>query len=211
MLRLIRQCRFAAIDFESAGATRGSTDTPVQIGLASWCPNAGHHQCFVSYLATSAPIQWSARKIHGIGPADLAGAPPLLSLWPTVRDFLTDSVVVAHGKGTEKRFLRAFPGHGFGPWLDTLLLARALWPQLPDHTLGALCEIHGLTAPIRELVPGKTWHDALFDATASLVLLDFMFVSHAMGDEPLDVILQPDTSTWHRIKTATTSMPSTQP
>jgi DNA polymerase-3 subunit epsilon len=194
---IVRHCRFTAIDFESAGAARGKTDSPVQVGLASWSIDRGHRDAFVSYLHTEQAILWSAQKIHGIGPADLAGAPPLLTLWPELKHRLSGAVVVAHGKGTEKRFLRSFPGHGFGPWVDTLLIARAAWPDLQDHSLGALCESHGLTPSIRQLVPQKSWHDALFDAVASLVLLARFIESHSVADLPVEALLHPDTSAWH--------------
>ena len=197
---LVRQCRFTAIDFESAGAARGKTDTPVQVGLASWSAEEGHCSAYTSYLYTDQPIQWSARKIHGIGPEQLSDAPSLLMLWPELKIRLAGAVVVAHGKGTEKRFLRAFPGHGFGPWVDTLLIARAAWPELPDHSLSALCNSHGLTDSIRLLVPGKTWHDALFDAVASLVLLARFIETHPVADQTVDALLQPDTSAWHRCR-----------
>ena len=197
---LIRHCRFTAIDFESAGAARGMTDSPVQVGLASWSVEAGHADPFVSYLFTDQPVQWSARKIHGIGPGDLAGAPSLLTLWPDLQRRLSGAVVVAHGKGTEKRFMRAFPGHGFGPWIDTLLLARAAWPDLANHSLGALCDHHGLTPAIRSIVPNKSWHDALFDATASLVLLAHLIEAVDLAGQPVEVLLQPDTSAWHKLQ-----------
>ncbi len=197
---LIRHCRFTAIDFESAGAARGMTDSPVQVGLASWSAESGHGDPFVSYLSTDQPVHWSARKVHGIGPEHLADAPSLLSLWPDLKRRLSGAVVVAHGKGTEKRFLRAFPGHGFGPWIDTLLLARAAWPELPDHSLGALCQQRKLTRQIHAIVPGKSWHDALFDAAASLVLLEDLVQSLALADHPVECILLPDTSAWHRMK-----------
>lgn len=200
LMPLVRHCRFTAIDFESAGAARGRTDRPVQVGLASWSAENGHFDSFVSYLHTDQPIQWAARKIHGIGPQHLADAPSLLSLWPEVKKRLAGAVVVAHGKGTEKRFLRAFPGHGFGPWVDTLLLARAAWPDLPDHSLGSLCGSHGLTAEIQALVPGKFWHDALFDAVASLALLAFLINNHPLTDQPVATLYQPDTSRWHQSK-----------
>jgi DNA polymerase-3 subunit epsilon len=195
---LISHCRFTAIDFESAGATRGQTDSPVQVGLASWSPAAGHTQPFVSYLQTDQPILWSAQRVHGITPADLADAPPLLALWPELKSRLAGAIVVAHGKGTEKRFLRAFPGHGFGPWIDTLLLARAAWPELPTHSLGDLCRFHQLTACIQSLVPARGWHDALFDAVASLVLLAHIIETHALIDQPGETLLHPDTSSWHQ-------------
>lgn len=197
---LIRQCRFTAIDFESAGAARGMTDSPVQVGVASWSLAGGHGDAFVSYLSTDQPVLWSARKVHGIGPEQLADAPALLSLWPELKQRLTGAVVVAHGKGTEKRFLRAFPGHGFGPWIDTLLLARAAWPELPDHSLGALCENHGLKERIATLIPGKSWHDALFDAVGSLVLLAHLIETLSLADHPVESFMYPDTSAWHKTR-----------
>jgi len=196
----LRELRFTAIDFESAGAARGQTDTPVQVGLAQWSLASGHESPFVSYLKTNQPVTWAARKVHGIGPEHLENAPTLLSLWPELKSRLSGSIVVAHGKGTEKRFLRAFPGHGFGPWIDTLLLARAAWPELDGHSLGALAEARGLTAAISGLVPEKRWHDALYDAVASLALLADLVETFALADEPLEVLLRPDISVWHRLR-----------
>lgn len=198
LMPLVRHCRFTAIDFESAGASRGKTDNPVQIGLAGWSAESGHGDFFMSYLFTDQPILWSAKKVHGISHEDLAGAPSLLSLWPELRNRLAGAIVVAHGKGTEKRFLRAFPGHGFGPWIDTLWLARAAWPELPDHSLGALCESQGLTEEISKIVPAKSWHDALFDSVASLVLLARLIEVHALSDRPVESLLHPDTSVWQK-------------
>jgi len=195
---LIRECRFTAIDFESAGAARGRTDVPVQIGLASWSLVEGHGGAFVSYLASEAPITWAARKIHGIRDEDLVGAPGLLALWPEVKKSLAGAVVVAHGKGTEKRFLRAFPGHGFGPWVDTLLLARAAWPELGDHSLSALCEARGLSGKVAEMIPGRRWHDALYDAVASLLLLEDVAQTFELLEKPVDWLVTPDTREWYR-------------
>ncbi len=196
----IRDCRFTAIDFESAGSGRGQTDCPVQVGLASWSVGAGHHDPFVSYLHCAQPILWSAQKVHGITAAHLKGAPALPTLWPELKSRLAGAVVVAHGKGTEKRFLRAFPGHGFGPWVDTLLLARAAWPDLSDHSLGALCTAHGLGGKVAGLIDGRSWHDALFDAAASLVLLEHLVDSLVLADQPAEALITPDTSVWHRLR-----------
>ena len=199
---ILRDCRFTAIDFESAGAAPGRTDAPVQIGLAAWSPSLGYGDTFMSYLRTDQPVTWAARKVHGIGPEHLAEAPPLLSLWPELKARLAGAVVVAHGKGTEKRFLRTFPGHGFGPWIDTLLLSRAAWPDLKDHSLGAVSSARGLVETVNTIVPGKHWHDALYDAVASLVLLNDLIRAFDLIDRPLDLLLAPDTSEWHRMKRA---------
>lgn len=196
----VGQARFTAIDFESAGATKGHSDQPVQVGLATWTLDTGISEPFVSYLQTNQPVLWSAQKIHGIGPEQLKDAPALLALWPDLRSRLQGAIVVAHGKGTEKRFLRAFPGHGFGPWLDTLLLSRAIWPHFPDHSLRTLGETLELTGKIESIVPDRSWHDALFDAVASLLVLEAAIRYLQLQDVPPLELLRPDTSRWHRMR-----------
>lgn len=198
VMGLIREHRFTAIDFESAGAARGQTDQPVQVGLAQWSVHTGGDKTWGSYLFTDRPVLWSARKVHGIGPEQLKGAPKLLELWPELSEWLGAAVIVAHGKGTEKRFLGTFPGHGFGPWVDTLWLARAAWPSWDDYSLGGICTRLGLETRIREWVPNKTWHDAVFDAAASLVLLETLIQAWGMEDEPVERLLQPELATYRR-------------
>ncbi len=197
---LISSQQFAVIDFESAGADRGRTDVPVQIAITLWAPGEGLGESLCSFLSTNRKITWSARKTHGITDEDLAGAPSLLSLWPEIRRFLADRVVVAHGHGTEKRFLRAFPGHSFGPWIDTLHLARAAWPELPSFALGDLCEQFDLVSSLDQLHPGRRWHDALYDASASALLLDHLIVNLDLAEKPLDLLLHPDLSAWQALR-----------
>lgn len=196
----ISQTEFAAIDFESAGASRGRTDVPVQIAISRWTPGNGLGETFCSFLATDQPITWSARKVHGITSADLAGAPSLLSLWPEIKRLLAGRVIVAHGHGTEKRFLRAFPGHPFGPWIDTLHLYRAAWPDLPSFALSDLCDQFGLTETLKRAHGKRHWHDALFDACASALLLDHLVAELGLAEKSLDLLLHPDLSAWHELR-----------
>ncbi len=183
---IISNLSFAAIDFESAGAAPGETDQPVQIGIARIDGAAGSIRTWTSYIAATRPIRWTASKIHGITTEMLAGAPPYISLWPQIRERLENCIVIGHNHATEQRFLRQFPGHGFGPWLDTLALARACLPTLPSHGLGDAAEAPGLTEHIASVVPGKTWHDALYDATASLCILLRIIRELHLENAPLD-------------------------
>ena len=79
--------------------------------------------------------------------------------------------MVAHGAGTEKRFLRSFPMHGFDIWIDTLQLAKKVLPESTDYSLGALIHDIGANEDLKTICPELDWHDALFDAVASLFLL----------------------------------------
>ena len=197
---MIADHTFAAIDFESAGAERGKTDVPVQIGMATWSASHGHADHFTSFIHSDQPITWSAQKVHGISSEDLADAPRLMLLWPKIKNTLSDRIIVAHGHGTEKRYLRAFPAHGFGPWVDTLLLARAAWPELPSHALGDICEVLQLTKKVNQLIPNKQWHDALYDATASLILLEHLIQTFKLTKSNIETLLHPDTTEWHRLR-----------
>ena len=198
----IQAQQFAAIDFESAGAARGRTDVPVQVGIALWSSLGGLGESFCSYLASDQPISWSARKVHGITLEDLSGAPSLLSLYPQIRKLLEGRILVAHGHGTEKRFLRSFPGHNFGPWVDTLSLARTAWPHLDQFSLGDLIRHLDLAGKIDAIHPDRRWHDALYDATASALLLEHLVNSLKLSGQSLYLLLHPDLSAWRALRPA---------
>lgn len=178
---------FAAIDFESAGVVKGGTDTPIQIGIAVM-PGLDLEavQPFVSYLHTDRPVTWQASQVHGITTEDLKDAPRFISLWPEVKERLSGRIVVAHGAGTEKRFLRAFPLHGFGPWLDTLLLARRFWPGVRDYSLESLVRAGGLQAELDAACPGRRYHDALYDCYASLVVMRHIMRQAGLEHLPME-------------------------
>ena len=199
----MRDVVFAGIDFEGAGAQHGKEDWPVQIGMGTWSLEEGFGNFFVSDLEGQGQVDWYAKRIHGIDEKRLEGAPSLLSLWPEVNGRLGGGAVpVAHAKGTEKKFLRKFPGNPFGPWVDTLSLSRAAVPNARKHSLGLFCEEVGVADQVRELVPERSWHDALFDAVASLVLLEWAVKRYALEDLPLGALVVPNTSTWSRLRKA---------
>ena len=181
----LAQLPVAAIDFESAGAAPGETDCPVQIGIVRAESLFAEPECFTSYIHCARPVRWSAAKVHGITTDMLHNAPTFAELWPQIQRLLSGCIVVGHNPATEVRFLSAFPGHGFGPWLDTLLLARKALPTLKDHSLGTVCDALQITPQVDTLVPSKRWHDALYDAAGSLELLRTLTRGLQMENAPL--------------------------
>lgn len=162
----------AALDFEGTGAGAGEVDEPVQVGMAVALPGLGDPTDFFrSFIRVTRAIRSSARQLHGIDDEKIKEAPSMGALWPELKTRLGGAVVVAHGASTEQRFLRAFPFHGFGPWIDTLTMARALLPEMSDHALGSVVGALNLEPEVRRWCPESSWHDALFDAVACLVFL----------------------------------------
>jgi DNA polymerase-3 subunit epsilon len=195
-----REAPFAALDFESAGTAPGLTDEPVQIAVVHW-HGASPRVALNSHLRPSRPVTWAARQVHGISDAQLENAPRLVDLWPAVKASLGGRWIVAHGAATEKRFLRVFPFHGFGPWVDTLLLARAVYPSLASHALGDVVSALGLADSLK--TPDFRWHDAASDASATLVLLHHLIDAADIHDEPAEILTRPNLEAYFKARRAT--------
>lgn len=186
----VREIEFAAIDFESAGAEPGATDVPVQIGIALLRGlEISPDDFFSSYVATEKAITWRAQKVHGISRRDLENAPSLPDLWPEIKSRLAGRWVVAHGAATERRFLRAFPFHGFGPWVDTVKLARAVLPSLSSHALGDIALACEMGNNLSALHGTFRWHDALSDSVACLAVLRHCILTADLAEQPAEILL----------------------
>ena len=73
-------------------------------------------------------------------------------------------------------------------WLDTLALGKMCVPGLPDYSLSTLCDSLGLTPSVDALLPGRRWHDALYDALGSLLVVRFLVRELKLSSQPLEVL-----------------------
>ena len=104
--------------------------------------------------------------IHGITDEDVAQSPFLETLLPTIQQHVVESIAyVAHNAPFDRRML---PGLQEKPWIDTLVLARVVYPNLSSYRNEALREY--LQLDCSELTGCA--HNALYDAqvTAKLFL-----------------------------------------
>ena len=172
----VRDAILTVLDFESTGAVRGHPDEPWQVGFVEVQGGRVTGRFHENWLCVGAdrPFNPYAPGRHAEIRALLAGAPKMADLWPEWRPWLEGRPLVAHNIGTEKKFLRrAAPLHQLGPWIDTLKLARHACPDLGGHSLAEVCEALGLTARAQLFCPGRSWHDALFDAFASALIVEY--------------------------------------
>ncbi len=122
-----------------------------------------------TFVHPGVPIPAAVTAITGITDADVAAAPDIATVLPTVVDFLGDAVFVAHNARFDLGFLRAAAARLGLPRLrprvvDTAVLARRLIrDEVRDVRLGTLA---------RHLrVPDSPDHRALNDARATLHVL----------------------------------------
>ncbi|MFA6930286.1 MAG: 3'-5' exonuclease [Lentisphaeria bacterium] len=167
-----------AIDFESTGSSPGFNNTPWQIGMVllrngKLCPDCHYssllkvpeEQPFNPYT----PGRWAALR------KELAQAPSLLELWPVLQTWFSGRILLAHNVPVERNLLKqSFPFHHFGPWLDTLVLARLAFPGQITYKLEDLTANLGLSDSMASLCPDSMAHDALYDALACGKLLQLI-------------------------------------
>ena len=193
--------RFVSLDFETTGVVNGLPNEPWQLGVVTFdlpdSPKGLTPSDCVKGLTPSAVHEgsdpmgggWAVREWFFNIPSDrpfspralgrwaelreiLADAPPFMEIWPELCDALTGVPLVAHNASTERTILeKRAPLTRFGPWIDTLRLVRKYWPLMKSYALGDLIATFGLGGHIDALCPGRSWHDALYDACAGAVLL----------------------------------------
>jgi DNA polymerase-3 subunit epsilon len=147
---------FVAIDFETTAYETDGAVEPWQLGVAVVRDDkiVETHEFLFSTSVTAA---------EGT----------LMEQWDRWQPLLAGRRLVAHNTATERTVLtRAAPLTKWGPWVDTMKLAKARYPKLPSYKLGDLCEMFGLIPQIE----GRTWHDGLYDAVACANLANFLAI-----------------------------------
>ena len=137
---------FVALDFETTGYEGGGVNEPWQLGVA-----------VVADGRIVETREWF------FGTALTPDSAPMMDQWEDFAPYLVGHRLVAHNLACEKTILtRVAPLTKWGPWVDTLRLAKARYPRLPGYRLGELCEMFGCVPQL----DGRTWHDGLYDAVA---------------------------------------------
>ena len=136
----------AVIDFETTGYENGGKNEPWQLGVA---------------IIKDGEIVETQEFFFGTEQTpEYEG---IMAQWDKWQPLLANRPLVAHNIATERTILtRLAPLAKWGPWTDTLKLAKARYPKMPSYALGDLCEAFGLVPQIE----GRTWHDGLYDAVA---------------------------------------------
>ncbi|WP_119156383.1 PolC-type DNA polymerase III [Caldimonas tepidiphila] len=159
----------AVIDFETTGMTpaQGARATEIAAVLVR---DGRIVDRFQSLMHSGVRIPRFIEQLTGISNRMLEGAPPAEAVMREVARFTRGCPLVAHNAAFDRGFWRAElaragcepdPAHDFA---CTLLLARRLYPQAPDHKLGTLARVHALPDAGRA-------HRALADAETTAQLL----------------------------------------
>jgi DNA polymerase III epsilon subunit-like protein len=121
------------------------------------------------------------RKVHGISNADVADCPPWTDVAGEILSLLTDRMLVAHNASVERRILSTHLPAWTPPMvLDTLRLAKYVWPGLGGYALDKLTAHADLDT---SAVAGHQHHRAGYDAWCAWQLL-CVLLEHSDLDWP---------------------------
>jgi len=100
---------------------------------------------FQAFLPPTKALTSISSLLTGLREEDLRTAPPAAETLRAFLDFAGDLPLVAHNAEFDSLFLRrTLEREGLpqltGPWLDSLLLARAAWPAWESHRLDSLAQ-----------------------------------------------------------------------
>ncbi len=153
----VEQLRFVALDCETTGQTPHRL---VELGAVAF--TLDRHLCsFETLVHSNDRINPHARRLHGISPAVLAGAPPAQDVVERFRRFATGAVLVEHSADAfDTRLLGRTIGRPLdADNVDTSRLAGKLWGLRDTIGLERLCAELG--------VSHRRPHHALADAEAT--------------------------------------------
>ena len=137
------------------------SDRIIEVGAAVMC-DGEVIATFSELMNPGVYIPYFITGLTGITNAMVRDKPPPETVMPRLRAFLGDHACVAHNASFDKRFYDAemeLAGEVHDrPFLCSMLLARRLVQQAPNHKLGALVRHLRLTTPT-----GMQAHRALAD------------------------------------------------
>lgn len=156
------------LDFETTGLSpeHGARATEIALVLVRGDRVVDRYQ---SLMNAGVPIPPFIEALTGISNEMVRSAPPAAEVMREVAEFIGDYPLVAHNASFDRKFLDAelarIRQRRRGEFACSMLVARRVYPDAPNHKLGTLVEFTGVP------VAGR-YHRALADAemAAGLVL-----------------------------------------
>ncbi len=127
---------------------------------------------FSTLVNPGRPIPWQASQVNGITDDMVADAPYIDDVLGDFLKFTGRLVLVGHNiKSFDLKFIyreseRLFGRTPINDYVDTLVLARSMFPDLPHHRLGDMADYFGLT--------NEQAHRALGDAVVNQKIYEKM-------------------------------------
>ena len=154
------------LDFETSGLSPDMGDRAIEVGAVR--VEAGRiTDRFQSLMNPGIRVSGFIEDYTGITNHMLRAAPPCKTVMAGLADFIGDHDLVAHNASFDQRFLDAecqrIRRRYAGTFACSMLAARRVYPDAPNHKLGTLVTLN-------QLPTSGTFHRALADAEMTALL-----------------------------------------
>jgi DNA polymerase-3 subunit alpha (Gram-positive type) len=160
---------YCVFDLETTGVSY-RTDKITEIGIIKY-KDGEIIDKFESFVNPEKPIPMKVQEITNITDEMVKDAPTIEQILPKVMEFFGDSVLVAHNADFDTGFIRyncQLQNIPFdNTYLDTLQLAKELYPDFTKYKLGIIAEKLGIKVEVA--------HRALDDVETTVKVLAKMF------------------------------------
>ena len=164
----LKDTTFCVFDLETTG-TSFRTDKITEVGIMK-IKNGEVIDSFSSFVNPERPIPFKVQEITNITDDMVKDAPKIEEIMPKILEFFKDSVLVAHNADFDTSFLR-YNCENLGlkfdfTYLDTLRLAKDLFPDYKKYKLGIIAENLGIKVDVA--------HRALDDVDTTVKVFNVM-------------------------------------
>lgn len=176
------------LDFETTGLSPDMGDRAIEIGAVR-IEEGVVTKRFQELMNPRRRISYFIENYTGITNAMLRGARPCEEVMDQFADFIDGYHLVAHNASFDKRFLDAelsrISRTYSGEFVCSMLLARRIYQDAPNHKLGDL--IRHLQIP-----SGGTFHRALYDSEMTaklwLAMLETIDTKYDLSEIPFALV-----------------------
>ena len=159
---------YCVLDLETTGLS-AKTEKITEIGIMK-IKNGEVLEKFCEFVNPEKPIPQKVQEVTNITDDMVADSPTIEELFPKVLEFIKGSVLVAHNAAFDIGFLKNVAkglGYEFDyTYVDTLPLARRLYPDLKKYKLGKIAEHLKIKVEVA--------HRALDDVDTTVKILNVM-------------------------------------
>ncbi|PIC95890.1 ATP-dependent helicase DinG [Sporosarcina sp. P26b] len=159
--------KYAVVDLETTGHSPSKGDRIIQIAIV-FIENNQIIDTYMRYVHPQRSIPPFIHQLTSIGDEDVADAAPFEEIAEEVADLLAGCIFVAHNTDfdvsfLQKEFIRCGMSQWYGKTIDTVELAKIMYPTLPSYRLQDIAESLG--------IPLQQAHRADDDAEATALFL----------------------------------------
>lgn len=173
MHKPLTEYTFSIVDTETTGLSPIKGDKLVEIGVIKIEPELklNMNNVYNELINPEMEIPYSAYKVHGIDNDMVGNSPTVDKVLPSFNDFIKGTVIVAHNAKFDMKFIQ----HSMSRCqlnstelcvLDTLVLAKKVFPELKKYNLDILIEYFGIRVDLND----SYRHRAVFDAAHTAIL-----------------------------------------